>query len=220
VRSPRLPPDVLAALLLAGASGVLDLVALVRLGGAFAGVMTGNMVVVGASVATADPGRLLAVGVAVVSFATGVAVWSAAWRRAPHALVGPLLVELGLLAAVVVVWVLTAGRVPLVVLAGAAVALGGQSVVGLRLGTSTTYLTGTLTTALHTAATRPPTGVRRPVARGLGQLAALVVGAVAATLLLRIDVWAALLLAPVLVGLAAVAARSVRRESAPPQRER
>src|SRR6185312_5099248 len=138
-RAPPTTRATVAALLLAATAGVVDLVALLVLGGAFAGVITGNMVVVGLSAATGDGGRLLAVGVAVVGFAVGVAAWSLVWRRRPGALVGPLLAEAGVLVAVVLTWIASGGAPPAVVLGPAAVALGGQSVVGLRLGASTNY---------------------------------------------------------------------------------
>jgi uncharacterized membrane protein YoaK (UPF0700 family) len=197
------PRATAAGLLLATATGAVDLVALLALGGAFAGVVTGNMVVVGAGLATGDAGRLVAVGVAVAGFAVGVAAWSAVWRRRPAAVVGPLLAELGVLGAAAATWALSGGRVPEVVLGAAAVALGGQSVVGLRLNTSTTYLTGALTTGLHALVTQPVREARGPALRAAGQLAALVVGAAMAALLMRIGTGVALLLPLVLVGAAA-----------------
>ncbi|WP_214401799.1 YoaK family protein [Pseudonocardia lacus] len=205
------PRAAVAGLLLAATSGAADLVCLLTLGGAFAGVITGNMVVIGAGLATGDVARLLAVGVAVAGFALGAAAWSALWRRAPDALVGPLLAELAVLVAAVVTLALTGGRPPEVVLGLAAVALGGQSVVGLRLGKSTTYLTGALTTALHALTTRPIAEARGPALHAAGQLTALVAGAVGAALLTGVGTWAALLLAPVLVGVAAVVVAAARR---------
>jgi uncharacterized membrane protein YoaK (UPF0700 family) len=209
---PAAPAATTAGLLLAATAGAVDLVALLALGGAFAGVITGNMVVVGAGLATGDPGRLLAVGLAVAGFAVGVAAWSALWRRAPQALVGPLLAELGLLVGAAGTWAATGGRVPEVVLVLAAVALGGQSVVGLRLGRSTTYLTGALTIALAAVTSRPFTEARGAVGRAAGQLAALVAGAAgAAALHAVVGTWAALLLPPVLVGTAVAALSLARR---------
>ncbi|MEU7817306.1 hypothetical protein [Pseudonocardia sp. NPDC049154] len=66
-----------------------------------------------------------------------------AWRDRPEALTAPLLAELVALAAALPFW-LAGPTWPVLLLAG--VALGGQSVVGLRLRNSTTYMTGVLTT--------------------------------------------------------------------------
>jgi len=83
----------------------------------------------------------------------------------------------------------------LVLLGVAAVAMGAQSSTALRLGESTTYLTGTLTGATVALVTG---GSRRRVA-GLRQLAALVVGAAAAAVLLAVLRWSVPVLAVLLV---------------------
>lgn len=86
----------------------------------------------------------------------------------------------------------------LTLLAITSLAMGGQSVVALRLHAATTYLTGTLTGAVHDLVTGESGG--RTVA--LGQLAALACGAGLAAVLLVHYRWAV----PVLpVGLMAIA---------------
>ncbi|MEJ2864901.1 DUF1275 family protein [Actinomycetospora flava] len=187
-----------ASTLLAAASGVVDLWAVTSLGGPFAGVVTGNLVTVGGAAGRGDATALWPPLVAVLGFAAGVAVWSFAWRRRTQAVGWPLGAELAVLAALAVGWVLAAPA--LVLLAGAAVAMGGQSSIALRLGESTTYLTGTLTGAVAALVTGGPRG---PVA-ALKQLAAVVVGAAAAALLLALLRSAVPVLAIVLVVVALV----------------
>jgi uncharacterized membrane protein YoaK (UPF0700 family) len=188
-----------ASTMLAGVAGAVDLWAVTSLGGPFAGVVTGNLVVVGGSAGRGDLGALWPPLVAVAGFAVGVAVWSGAWRRRPAALGGPLLAELVVLVALAAAWLLT-GTVPrgatvLVLLAGAAFAMGAQSSTALRLGESTTYLTGTLTGGL---AALVAGGAPGRVA-ALRQLAALVAGAAGAAVLLAVARWAVPVLAVALL---------------------
>ncbi|WP_161992341.1 DUF1275 family protein [Pseudonocardia sp. EV170527-09] len=164
--------------LLAACAGVVDVWAVVALGGAFAGVVTGNLVTAGHAVAVADPVELLPPAVAVAGFVAGVGLWSL-HRRWRDAVSAPLLAELVVLVALAVAWLLApAATLPL--LAGAAVAMGGQSSVARLLGESTTYMTGTLTGAVADLVTGD--GRRWSALRQLG---ALVLGAVAGGLLLE-----------------------------------
>lgn len=164
--------------LLAACAGVVDVWAVVALGGAFAGVVTGNLVTAGHAVAVADPVELLPPAVAVAGFVAGVGLWSL-HRRRRDAVSAPLLAELVVLVALAVAWLLApAATLPL--LAGAAVAMGGQSSVARLLGESTTYMTGTLTGAVADLVTGD--GRRWSALRQLG---ALVLGAVAGGLLLE-----------------------------------
>jgi uncharacterized membrane protein YoaK (UPF0700 family) len=199
-----------ATTLLAGASGVVDLWAVTSLGGPFAGVVTGNLVIVGGAAGRGDVTALWPPLIAVLGFALGAAAWAFAWRRLPAALARPLVAELVLLAALAVAWVVTGtapqGATVLVLLGVAAVAMGAQSSTALRLGESTTYLTGTLTGATVALVTG---GSRRRVA-GLRQLAALVVGAAVAAVLLAVLRWSV----PVLAVLVVVAAIAVLGRSA------
>ncbi|WP_145984099.1 MULTISPECIES: DUF1275 family protein [unclassified Pseudonocardia] len=167
---------VLAAM--AACSGVVDVWAVGSLGGAFAGVVTGNLVTTGAATAAGRWGDLVAPVVAVAGFVVGVALWTFGRRRWPAAVAAPLLAELLLLVVLAVLWP-SAGAPAVLLLAGAAIAMGGQSSVALRLGESSTYLMGTLTGAVADLAAGE---ARRWSA--VRQLGALVLGAVAGGLLL------------------------------------
>jgi uncharacterized membrane protein YoaK (UPF0700 family) len=132
-----LPERVVVRLLavLAAAAGCLDAVCVTRLGGLFASVITGNLVLLGRSIATVD-GRLAAgVATAVGSYALGVAAGTvplrrceAGWRRRTSIVAT---VEVVLLTGVAVGWLATGahpgrGSAPLI-LALASVAMGVQS---------------------------------------------------------------------------------------------
>jgi uncharacterized membrane protein YoaK (UPF0700 family) len=193
-----------ASTLLAAAAGVVDLWAVTSLGGPFAGVVTGNLVTLGAAAGRGEAGALWPPLVAVAGFAAGVALWSLAGRASPHAVGRLLVAELVVLVALAVAWVLA---VPIsVLLAGAALAMGAQSSAALRLGESTTYLTGTLTGGIAAAVAGGPPG--RVAA--LRQLVALVAGAVVAVVLLGIARWSVPVLAVLLVA-AALAALGRRK---------
>lgn len=188
-----------ASTLLAAVAGVVDLWAVTSLGGPFAGVVTGNLVTAGAAAGRGDPSALWPPVVAVAGFAVGVAVWSLLWRRHVAAVGRPLIVELAVLVALAAAWVLVRTAPPagvvLVLLAGAAFAMGAQSSTALRLGESTTYLTGTLTGGLAALVAGGPRG--RVVA--LRQLGALVVAAALAAVLLGVARWSVPVLAVVLL---------------------
>ncbi|GLZ46738.1 hypothetical protein Acsp06_29230 [Actinomycetospora sp. NBRC 106375] len=186
-----------ASTLLAAVAGVVDLWAVTSLGGPFAGVVTGNLVTAGGAAGRGDLSALWPPLVAVLGFGVGVAIWSFAWRGRPHAVGAPLLVELGVLVALAVAWAVTGPRsaVVLVLLGAAALAMGGQSSTALRLGESTTYLTGTLTGGLAALVAGGSRG--RVVA--LRQLGALVVAAAVAALLLGIARWSVPVLAVLLL---------------------
>lgn len=111
-------------------------------------------------------------------FVVGVALWSLLRRRWPTAVSVPLVAELVVLVVLAVAWPLAPGA-SLPLLAGAALAMGGQSSVAQLLGQSTTYMTGTLTGAVSDLATGD--GRRWPALRQLG---AIVLGAVAGGLAL------------------------------------
>ena len=83
---------------LAACAGAVDLLALAGLRGAFASVVTGNLVVVGLGLGSSVD-ALVAPVVAILGFAAGVAAWQWTWRRCPTAIMGPLLAEFGLLLA-------------------------------------------------------------------------------------------------------------------------
>jgi uncharacterized membrane protein YoaK (UPF0700 family) len=160
---------------MAACAGVVDLWAVTSLGGAFAGVVTGNLVTVGRAAGSLSPGDLVAPLVAVLGFALGVAVWSSLFRRSVR---GALVTELGVLVLLAVLWPLAVPGP--VLLALGSMAMGGQSSIALRLGESTTYLTGTLTGAVAALVVD-----RRGRWSALRQLGALVVGATVAAVLLE-----------------------------------
>jgi uncharacterized membrane protein YoaK (UPF0700 family) len=184
---------------LAACAGAVDLLALAGLGGAFAGVVTGNLVTAGYGVGTGNFALIVPACTAVAAFTVGVLAWARLSHGRPRAVVGMLIGELALLAVVAVGWILTGARpgpvVALILLAAAAIAMGGQSVAALRLQASTTYMTGTLVSALQDVVTGRA-GRRRAALR---QLVALVAGATVAAVLLHFLAWAVPLLPVVLL---------------------
>ncbi|ROO84555.1 uncharacterized membrane protein YoaK (UPF0700 family) [Actinocorallia herbida] len=142
-----------AAAVLAACAGATDLLAVATLGGAFAGIVTGNFVNAAWGVTARDAARVVPAVVAVVAFAVGAAVWARVWRRPEGSLTWPLVCELCLLLVVGVGW-LAAGGEPgpwasSALLALASAAMGGQSVTALRLPVVTTYMTGMLTVGVR-----------------------------------------------------------------------
>jgi uncharacterized membrane protein YoaK (UPF0700 family) len=133
----------------AACAGAVDLLAVAGLVGAFASVVTGNLVVAGLGFGSVKGSVVAPPLVAVLGYAVGVAAWQWMWRRHRTAVVGPLVVEFGLLLAVAVGWWVAhthpVHAASLTLLGIASLAMGGQSVVALRLHAATTYLTGTLT---------------------------------------------------------------------------
>jgi uncharacterized membrane protein YoaK (UPF0700 family) len=173
---------------LALATGAMDAIAFLGLGGVFTSVMTGNMVLFGLGAGNRDGGLVARAGLALIGYVVGVA---AGTRQTPSGDGVPgvwpgratvlLFVELVVLVGFSIGWELAGGR-PAGAAQGclifiAALALGIQSASMRALGVtglSTTYLTGTLTTVVSELVDR-----RRPagVARDLGILFALVAGA-------------------------------------------
>jgi uncharacterized membrane protein YoaK (UPF0700 family) len=192
---------------LAACAGVVDLVAIVGLGGAFASVVTGNLVTVGLGIGSTNDHTFAAPAVAVAAYAAGVALALLLPRlRGP----GLLMVEFGLLGALTAGWIATDGSpgrtARLLLLAAGAIAMGVQSVVARWLHESTTYLTGTLTGAVHDLIT----GQEGTRAAAIGQLAALTAGATVAAALLTAARWSAPLLGLVLLLTAVLGHRPTR----------
>jgi uncharacterized membrane protein YoaK (UPF0700 family) len=217
-----LPERVVMRLLivLTAAAGCLDVVCVVRLGSLFASVITGNLVQFGRAVATAD--GLLAAGAvtAVGSYALGVAAGTAGlrrcgagWRRRTSMVAA---IEVVLLAGVAAGWIAAGARpgriTSLLLLGPAAAAMGVQSALtinsGVR-GASTTYLTGTLTNLVRTVTVDPhrfATG-----AGGAARLVALLCGAIAGALVLRVaPLWAPALPAALVTAVVVVATALTR----------
>ena len=147
LRGALLPRRVVIRLLvvLAAAAGCVDIMAMSRLGGPFASVVTGNVVQLGRSLAV--PNRHLAVSAssAVASYAAGVAIGTVALRgskpgwRLRTCVVASF--ELFLLVGVLVGWLITDGFPStgqgIALLATAATAMGVQSAVTLGAACTT-----------------------------------------------------------------------------------
>ncbi|MCV7419531.1 DUF1275 domain-containing protein [Mycobacterium yunnanensis] len=177
---------VVAAVLTFG-TGALDVLVLARLGGVFASVMTGNLALMGLGLARADVATIVHTVLAFVGYVVGVAAGSAiTGARAPDHPVWPrrvtavLVVQLALLCALAVGWVMSGGAavggVQMALLATAAASMGlqGAAVRGLGVTLATTYLTGTLTGLI---ANRTLSKASRADTAGLAALIAAVVGA-------------------------------------------
>ncbi|MFF8916469.1 YoaK family protein [Streptomyces sp. NPDC015032] len=171
-------------LLLSAASGAADAFVFICVGQVFAGVMTGNLVLLGAFAAgTGERGVALHVITALVSYAVGVACGARMSERLRWPLPVMLLIEVALLAAGAVLWALggitSAGdRLGLLVII--AVAMGIQ---GRILATPTNYFTGTLTSLVGRVTLRSWSRADVWVA---GRLIAVVAGAAATALVLRL----------------------------------
>jgi uncharacterized membrane protein YoaK (UPF0700 family) len=214
--------------LLTVVSGAVDAACFLHLGHVFATVVTGTMVLLGVSAGTHDPSLAIHCGVSLASYICGVAagaqvtVGFGGRRRAgtagtratwPPAVTVALAAEFCVLAAFCVGWELQSGRPhaagQLVLLAPLALAMGMQSAAVRQLGDmSTTYLTGTLTGVVEGLTTgRKPEGL----ARSLGVLAALIVGAlISATVTAHAPGWLPLVVLPPLAVVLAVSGAALR----------
>jgi uncharacterized membrane protein YoaK (UPF0700 family) len=184
------------AVALAFLTGATDAIAFTKLGGVFTSVMTGNMVLLGIGVGKGDVSTLEHTVLAVVAYIVGTVVGARVagtprerdrvWERA---VTWALVVELALFAAVAIAWWLSGssptGALQSTLLAASALGLGLQSGAVLRLnvsGLSTTYLTGTLTTVVHTVTTtRRIKGAERSVCLLIALMAGAALGAALAT---------------------------------------
>ena len=226
----RLPDRLRAAAVVALAvtSGATDAVAFLALGGAFTSVMTGNLVLLGISLGQGNPLLAAHIVLAVIGYIGGCALGvrlagiprpdNVVW---PPAVTRALIVETCLFLVYAIGWWAVGGdpgaAMRPALLGVCAVALGIQSSAVRRFGVpglSTTYLTGTLTTLVI----RLVSGERlRDLAHHLSSLIALVAGAVAVALLLKLHVgeFAPLVtLVPLVAVLAiAVASRSATRRA-------
>jgi uncharacterized membrane protein YoaK (UPF0700 family) len=141
-------------------TGSVDAIGLLRLGGVFTSVMTGNMVFLGIAASERSGSIALHTGVAFFAYVIGSFVGARVAGHAPddeshlwpRTIVNALLIELVFLAVFAVWWEFVGGApspdVSYSLLALNAAALGIQSAAVLRFGVSglsTTYLTGTLT---------------------------------------------------------------------------
>jgi uncharacterized membrane protein YoaK (UPF0700 family) len=184
----------LLVVLLTLTTGAVDATSFLALGNVFSSVITGNMVLLGVAAGTARPALAVHSGVALAGYMAGVAAGAplAARREGsggawPPSVTVTLVVELGVLSVFTVAWEL-AGAVPrggaqLALVVVLAAAMGLQAAAVRRLGQmSSTYLTSTLTGLVAGLVTgSKPDGMNR----SLGVLAAIVAGAVAASVLVK-----------------------------------
>ncbi len=215
---------------LAVATGGMDAIGFIAMGGVFASVMTGNLVLLGVSVGHRSGSLAEHVGVALGGFVIGVVagVMVAGRPRSdrpiwPAQVTAALVVELSLIAGLTVGWELAgghpAGGTQLVLLGVAATAMGIQSAAVRSLadpGLSSTYMTGTLTGLVSGVAAGEGLAAQR---RNLAVIAALVLGAAAAGVLVVESPRAApavslAALGAVIVTAAAASGRAARGERA------
>ena len=179
---------------LAVATGGMDAIGFIAMGGVFASVMTGNLVLLGVSVGHRSGSLAAHVGVALAGYIVGVVAGAIVAGRPdrgrstwPARVTAALLVEMALIIGVTIGWELVGGHPigdpQLLLLGMAALAMGIQSSAVRALadpGLSSTYMTATLTNLVSAvAAGRGWAGQRRNVA----VIAAVLVGAAAAGVL-------------------------------------
>ncbi|HXA33782.1 MAG TPA: YoaK family protein [Acidimicrobiales bacterium] len=173
---------------LAVTTGSTDAIGFIAMGGVFASVMTGNLVLLGVSIGHRNGSLAAHVGVALAGYIVGVVVGAQVAGRPdparstwPARVTAALVVELGLIIGVTVGWELVGGHPvgdPQLLLLGlASLAMGVQSSAVRSLadpGLSSTYMTGTLTSLVSAVAAGDGlTGQRQ----NLAVIAAVVVGA-------------------------------------------
>jgi uncharacterized membrane protein YoaK (UPF0700 family) len=175
-------------------TGAVDVTSFLALGNVFSSVVTGDMVLLGAAAGTGRPELAVHSGVALAGYLAGVMAGGPLATRRHHAsgtwppsVTVTLAVELVILVAFTVGWELAdthpSGGGQLALVAVLAAAMGLQAAAVRRLGQmSTTYLTSTLTALVAGLVTgSKPDGM----ARSLGVLATLIIGAIAASVLLK-----------------------------------
>lgn len=200
-------------------TGAIDVTALTHLGGVFASVITGNLMLTGLAVARGDSAAVACTGVAIAGFVLGVAAGTRI--TGPRDTKGPLWpwrvtaalgVEFMVLCGFTVCWELGGAAhtrpAQLGLLGTVAVGMGLQSAAmrGLGVTVATTYLTGTLTGVVAAlAGSQRPRADRAGVAALLAGLGGAVCGGV---LLLTVPAAVPLLiLVPLAVVLAAAGYR-------------
>ena len=154
---PQRVPLIALAAALAFASGATDLAAFTRLGGVFASVMTGNLVLLGLAIARASAGLAAHTAVAFAGYIAGVATGTMVGARTkaqdelwPPGVTACLVIELASLAMFTAGWELAdahpAGGWELCLLTVGALAMGlqGAAMRSVRTPLRTTYLTSTL----------------------------------------------------------------------------
>lgn len=180
--------------LLTVTTGAVDVTSFLALGNVFSSVVTGDMVLLGAAAGTGRPELAVHSGVALAGYLVGVLAGAPLAGRRPHgsgtwppSVTVTLAAELVILLAFSAGWELAgthpSGGGQLALVAVLAAAMGLQAAAVRRLGQmSTTYLTSTLTALVAGLVTgSKPDGM----ARSLGVLATLIIGAVVASVLLE-----------------------------------
>lgn len=176
-------------------TGAVDVTSFLALGNVFSSVVTGDMVLLGAAAGTGRPELAVHSGVALAGYLIGVLAGAPLAAREHHATTGAwppivtvtLTVEMAILVAFSIGWELAgthpSGAGQLALVAVLAAAMGLQAAAVRRLGQmSTTYLTSTLTAVVAGLVTgSKPDGM----ARSLGVLASIILGAIAASILLE-----------------------------------
>ena len=175
-------------------TGAVDVTSFLALGNVFSSVVTGDMVLLGAAAGTGRSELAVHSGVALAGYLIGVAAGGPLAARQhnaagtwPPSVTITLAVELVILVAFSVGWKLAgthpAGGGQLALVAVLAVAMGLQAAAVRRLGQmSTTYLTSTLTALVAGLVTESKPD---EMARSLGVLATLIIGAIAASMILE-----------------------------------
>lgn len=169
-------------------TGGMDAIGFIAMGGVFASVMTGNLVLLGVSIGHRNGSLATHVGVALAAYVVGVVAGFIVAGRPdrgrptwPARVTAALLVELALIVGLTVGWELAGGHPvgdPQLLLLGlAALAMGVQSSAVRSLaapGLSSTYMTGTLTSLVSAVAAGDRLAGQR---QNLAVITALVVGA-------------------------------------------
>src|SRR5215470_4617120 len=189
----HVPVRDLLVVLLTVTTGAVDATSFLALGNVFGSVITGNMVLLGVAAGTARPALAVHSGVALAGYMAGVVIGAplAAHREGsggtwPPSVTVALVVEFGVLSVFSVAWELAGaaprGGVQLALVVVLAAGMGLQAAAVRRLGQmSTTYLTSTLTALVAGLVTgSKPDGM----ARSLGVLAAIIIGAIVASVIL------------------------------------
>jgi uncharacterized membrane protein YoaK (UPF0700 family) len=195
----------LLVIVLAAGTGSFDALSFLALGGVFASVITGNVVILGIGMGKLEGAMALRAGVATAGYACGVAAGVAIVGRVvprqafwPRRVTTGLLVELVVIGAFAVGWELTAARpgaaATVILLGAGGGAMGMQSAVVNRLdlpGFTSTFLTSTLIRAVTDLVAAP----RDHLTAKLSVIVAAVAGAACGALLVS----SARRLAPVIV---------------------
>jgi uncharacterized membrane protein YoaK (UPF0700 family) len=179
---------------LAVTTGAMDAIGFIAMGGVFASVMTGNLVLLGVSIGHRNGSLAAHVGVALAGYILGVVAGAIVAGRPdrgrptwPARVTAALLVELALIVGLTIGWELAGGHPvgdPQLLLLGlASLAMGVQSSAVRSLsapGLSSTYMTGTLTSVVSAVAAGDGLAGQR---QNLAVIAAVVVGAAVAGVL-------------------------------------